>query len=67
MNLTWIWRACVSAALALFIGLMGWTLSSVAEMPKEYTTKEELKELRKENRDDHKEILREIRRLHTES
>jgi hypothetical protein len=67
MNLTWIWRACVSAALALFIGLMGWTLSSVAEMPKEYTTKEDFKELRKENREDHRQILEEIKRLHTGS
>jgi hypothetical protein len=66
MDSTWIWRACVSAALALFIGLMGWTLSSVAEMPKEYTTKDDFKQLREENREDHRRILIEIRRLHDE-
>jgi len=61
-----LWRIVVGAILGIMIGLGGWTLNAVANMPKEYTTKEELRELRKENREDHKELLREIRILRKE-
>jgi hypothetical protein len=57
-----------SALITIAIALGGWSLSAVANIPKEYATKIELKHLeddtetaRKENREDHKEILRLIR------
>ena len=66
MNHTWIWRTLVSSFLVVAIAVAGWTLSAVANMPKEYTTKEELRELRKENRDDHKELKKLILDLYKE-
>ena len=58
-----IWRLVVAGIISCTIALSGWTLQAVANMPKEYTTKQEFNELRKENRQDHKEILREIQQL----
>jgi hypothetical protein len=43
--------------------VMAWTLKSVADMPKEYTNKDDFKELRKENREDHKELREMINQL----
>lgn len=60
---TGMWRLLVAGAITGTLALSGWTLSAVANMPKEYTTKTAFSELRKENRQDHKEILREIQRL----
>jgi hypothetical protein len=65
MGSTGLWRLVVSGAIAMCFALAGWTLSSIADMPKEYTSKEEFQQLRKENREDHKEIIREIKALHT--
>ena len=64
MDLTWLWRIIVGAAVSVSIGLGGWTLSAVANMPKEYILKDDFKDLRKENREDHKQILEQIRKLH---
>ena len=58
-----VWRLVVAGIISCTIALSGWTLKAVANMPKEYTTKNEFNELRKENREDHKEILREIQRI----
>jgi hypothetical protein len=63
MDLTWLWRIAVSGVIGVSLALGAWTLTSVADMPKEYTSKEEFQQLRKENREDHKEILEEIRTL----
>lgn len=45
------------------MALSGWCLNAVANMPKEYVSKDEFKELRLENREDHKEILEVLRKL----
>ena len=60
MKYTWLWRTLVLCGL----GIGAWALNSVADMPKDYTSKEEFNELRKENREDHKEILNQIQKLH---
>lgn len=64
---TWLWRIMIGACVSSALLVSGWALSAVANMPKEYTSKEELQQLRKENREDHREIIKEIRRLHTGS
>ena len=63
-DMTWLWRVLVGGVVTITIGMSGWTLNAVANMPKEYSSKEELVRLRTENREDHKEILKEIRELH---
>jgi len=63
MEMNNLWRPLIGAILAIGIALGSWTMKAVANMPKEYTTKQELRELRKENREDHKDILKQIERL----
>jgi len=59
-----LWRLMVAATIAGMMAISGWTLNAVANMPKEYVLKNEFTELRKENRLDHKEIMKEIRKLY---
>ena len=40
----------------IILGISGWLLITVANIPKEYATKEEMQDLRIENREDHIKI-----------
>ena len=57
MRENWLWRTIVVAAIGVMISMWGWTMNSVANMPKEYTSKGDFDSLRKENREDHQRIL----------
>lgn len=65
-NHTQLWRILVAGMITATLAVSGWALNAVANMPKEYVMKDELKELRKENREDHQQILEHIRRLYIE-
>jgi hypothetical protein len=62
-NSTWLWRLIVGGMITGAFGLSAWTTSSVANMPKEYTSKQELQQLRQENRQDHRDILNKIDKI----
>jgi len=59
MNNT-IWRVLVGAVVTLLLGVTSWTISAVANMPKEYTQKGDFAVLQRENREDHREIIRKM-------
>ena len=58
-----LWRILVGAAITVVMALSGWSLNAVANMPKEYVMKDEFTKMRQENRQDHKEIMQEIRKI----
>ena len=58
-----LWRILVGAAITIVMGLSGWSLNAVANMPKEYVMKDAFTKMQEENRQDHKEIMREIRKI----
>ena len=59
-------KLLIGAAVASALALSGWTLTAVANIPKEYTSIEKFEQLRHENREDHKEILEMLRAMHDE-
>lgn len=62
-TMTWLWRLLVGITMSSALALSGWAMTTIANIPKEYTPKEEVQQLRKENREDHKELERKIDRL----
>lgn len=58
-------KIMIGALIAGMLAVSGWTLSAIANMPKEYVQKDAFERLRVENREDHKEILTLIRELMT--
>jgi hypothetical protein len=58
-----LWRVILGVCLGACLALGSWTLSAVANIPKEYVQKDDFNQLRKENREDHKDIMNAIRRL----
>ena len=61
-----LWRILIGAGVSIAICISGWTLNAVANMPKEYVLRDDFKELRTENREDHKDIMKAIRELMNE-
>ena len=58
-----VWRVILGFTLTLCLALGGWALSAIADMPKEYVSKDAFESLRTENREDHKDILKAIKEL----
>lgn len=62
-DMTWLWRLLVGSIVTCVLCVSGWSMSSIVEFPKEYATKKEVSEQRKENRQDHKDIMKKIDRI----
>jgi len=62
-DMTWLWRLLIGSVISCVIGASAWSMTSIVDFPKEYASKKELLEQRKENRQDHKEILKKIDRI----
>jgi len=59
-----VFKLLIGLLISISLAVSGWTLNAVANMPKEYVMKDEFKELRSENREDHKEIMELLRGTH---
>lgn len=62
-DMTWLWRMIVGGIISVIIAVSAWSMNTIINIPKEYAAKADLAEQRKENREDHKDIMRKIDRI----